>query len=96
MMIQVIGTKKCKETMKALRFLKERGIDFQFVDLKQRCLSPGELKNIAAGVDPADMVDTRSKRYRERGLEFLVYDPLGELEEDPEPVSYTHLRAHET
>ena len=36
MNIQIFGTKKCNDTKKAERFFKERGIKFQFVDMKEK------------------------------------------------------------
>ena len=36
MNIQIFGTKKCNETKKAERFFKERGIKYQFVDMKKK------------------------------------------------------------
>jgi len=96
MKLQVIGTKKCKETMKVVRFLKERRVDFQFVDLNQRKLSPGELDNIAERLGPEMMINKNSKQYKERGLEYMVFDPLKELAEDPRllrtPVIRTEKR----
>lgn len=82
-MIQIIGTKKCKGTMKALRFLKERGIDHQFVDLAQRNLSRGELEHVAQHLGADNLLDRESKDFKKRGMEYLVYDPLEELEENP-------------
>ena len=38
-MIQIIGRKSCFETKKAMRYLSERGRDFQFVDLSQTGIS---------------------------------------------------------
>ena len=35
MNIQIFGTKKCNDTKKAERFFKERGIKFQFIDMKE-------------------------------------------------------------
>ena len=46
MNIQIIGTKKCKNTKKSFMFFKERGIKYHFVDLNERSLSPGELDKI--------------------------------------------------
>jgi len=91
-MLQVIGTKKCKETMKALRFFKERRIDVQFVDLRQRALSAGELESIAGKIGSEDMIDHDSKHYRERGLNYMVYDPLEELEAHPELLKTPIIR----
>lgn len=51
MNIQIFGTKKCFDTKKAQRYFKERGIKFQFIDLKEKELSKGELRSVcqAAG-----------------------------------------------
>ena len=47
MNIQIFGTKKCNETKKAERFFKERGIKHQFVDIREKGLSKGELNSVA-------------------------------------------------
>ena len=36
MNIQIFGTKKCSDTRKAERFFKERGIKYQFIDMKDQ------------------------------------------------------------
>ena len=46
MNIQIFGTKKCNDTKKAERFFKERRIKFQFIDLKEKALSKGELQSV--------------------------------------------------
>ena len=54
MNIQIFGTKKCNDTKKAERFFKERGIKYQFVDLKEKGMSRGELLSVAqsnGGID---------------------------------------------
>lgn len=47
MNIQIFGTKKCNETKKAQRFFKERGIKFQFIDMKEKGMSKGEFNSVA-------------------------------------------------
>ena len=47
MNIQKIETKKCNETKKAERFFKERGIKYQFVDMKKKGMSKGEFNSVA-------------------------------------------------
>ena len=47
MNIQIFGTKKCNETKKAERFFKERGIKYQFVDMKEKGMSKGEFMSVA-------------------------------------------------
>ena len=60
MNIQIFGTKKSFDTKKAQRWFKERRIRFQFIDLKEKGMSKGELTSVmrAAGgieglIDPA-------------------------------------------
>ena len=50
MNIQIFGTKKSSDTRKAERFFKERGIKFQFVDLKEKGLSKGEFQSVMQAV----------------------------------------------
>ena len=47
MNIQIFGTKKCNNTKKAERFFKERGIKFQFIDMKEKGMSKGEFTSVA-------------------------------------------------
>ncbi len=83
MTIQLIGTKKSKETHKALRYFKERGVAFQFVDLRERSLSPGELDRIAAAAGGYQkLIDTESKAYAQRGMQYMEFDAREELRED--------------
>ncbi len=53
-MIQIFGTKKCNDTKKAERFFKERGIKFQFIDMKEKGMSRGELISVAQVVGGID------------------------------------------
>ena len=48
MNIQIFGTKKCSDTRKTERFFKERGIKYQFIDMKEKGMSKGELTSVAA------------------------------------------------
>lgn len=62
MNIQIFGTKKCAETRKAERFFKERGIKYQFIDLKEKGLSKGEFTSVKQAVGGLDkMIDESSK-----------------------------------
>ena len=49
MNIQIFGTKKCNDTKKAERFFKERGIRYQFIDMKEKGMSKGEFLSVAQG-----------------------------------------------
>lgn len=83
MSIQIIGTKKCRETQKAERFFRERRIQFYFRDLTEKALSAGELENISRKITIDRLIDTESKRYKERGLKFMVFNIEEELLNDP-------------
>ena len=62
MNIQIFGTKKCNDTKKAERFFKERGIKFQFIDMKEKGMSKGELTSVArANGVMMNMIDSEAK-----------------------------------
>ena len=50
MNIQIFGTRKSSDTRKAERFFEERGIKFQFVDLKEKAMSKGEFRSVLQAV----------------------------------------------
>lgn len=83
MNIQVIGTKKCKETQRAERFFKERRIPFHFRDLNEKGLSKGELENITQKINIEDLLDTESKVYKEKGMMYMKFDLSEELLNEP-------------
>lgn len=82
-MIQVFGTKKCKDTNKAIRFFKERRVQFQFVDLNEKDVSKGELNNIRRFIDIEDLIDKNGKEFKKLNLEYMVYDTEEKLLEYP-------------
>jgi arsenate reductase-like glutaredoxin family protein len=79
MNIQIIGTKKCKETQKAERYFKDRRIPFHFRDLTEKGLAKGELDNISRTIQLDDLIDRESKRFKDRGMQFMVFDIEKEL-----------------
>lgn len=50
MNVQIFGTRKCFDTKKAQRYFKERGITFQFIDMKEKGMSKGELNSVKNAV----------------------------------------------
>ena len=50
MNIQIFGTKKCFDTKKAERYFKERGVKYQFIDMKEKGMSQGELNSVKQAV----------------------------------------------
>ena len=50
MNIQILGTKKSFDSKKAERYFKERGIKYQFIDMKEKGMSKGELQSVCQSV----------------------------------------------
>ena len=62
MNIQIFGTKKCFDSKKAERYFKERGIKYQFIDMKEKGMSRGEFNNVKQAVGGMDaLIDTSCK-----------------------------------
>ena len=92
-MIQIIGTKKSKETQKAIRFCLESRIAYQFVDLKDRDLSKREWESIIASTrDKEALIDTDSDYYKKNGYSYREYDPVEEVILHPELLTLPVLR----
>ncbi len=95
MNIQIFGTKKCNDTKKAERFFKERGIKYQFIDLKEKGMSKGELTSVAqvnGGLDA--MIDPAAKD--KDALALLKYiaeeDKLSKLLENQQVIKTPVVR----
>jgi Spx/MgsR family transcriptional regulator len=93
--IQIFGTKKCNDTKKAERFFKERGIRYQFVDLKEKGMSKGELTSVAAangGID--NLVNTDAKDRDAVALFQYIADEdkLEKLMENPQIIRIPVVR----
>jgi arsenate reductase (glutaredoxin) len=85
--VQIFGTRKCRDTQKAVRFFKERRVRIHLVDLAERPASPGELRRFEQKFGAEALLDREGKRFRDRGLHvahlaesrilpLLVDDPL--------------------
>ncbi|MGB0404842.1 MAG: arsenate reductase family protein [Fusobacterium sp.] len=82
-MIQIFGVKNCNDTKKAIRFFKDRKIDIQFINLKEKGISKGELKSIVRIFDIEDLLDREGKEFKKRNLEYYVFDTLELLMDSP-------------
>lgn len=71
MNIQIFGIDKCFDTKKAQRYFKERNIAFQYIDLKQKNLSKGELDNIEKAVGLTELINKKSKDYERLNLDKI-------------------------
>lgn len=62
MNIQIFGTKNSFDTKKAQRWFKERRIKFQFIDLREKEMSKGELRSVAQAAGGIDsLVNPKAK-----------------------------------
>ncbi len=69
--VQIFGVKNSQETRAAERFFKERGTTIHFVDLKQKPMSPGEIRRFIDRFGLAGLVDDQGKAYIDAGLKYL-------------------------
>jgi arsenate reductase-like glutaredoxin family protein len=83
MIIQIFGTRKCRETQKALRFFKERGIQIDFRDLNIKGMSKGELEKLKRFYRLEELIDSDGKEYEKRNLKYINHDIEEELLNDP-------------
>ncbi len=95
MNIQIFGTKKCNDTKKAQRFFKERGIKFQFIDMKEKGMSKGEFNSVAqANGGMEAMIDWDGKD--KDTLAFIKYiaeeDKLEKILENPSVIKTPVVR----
>ncbi|MBX3044379.1 MAG: ArsC family transcriptional regulator [Candidatus Kapabacteria bacterium] len=81
--IQVIGTLKCRETQKVMRFFKERKITPRFLDLYQKGLAKGELENITRSIPIEELIDKESKEFKSKNFQYMVFSPEDVILEYP-------------
>jgi arsenate reductase-like glutaredoxin family protein len=80
MNIQIFGKSKCQDTKKAERYFKERGIKFQSIDVVKFGMSKGEYQSVKSAVGGfGNLVDTQSKEYTEKHIEYLSSDDDKEI-----------------
>lgn len=75
--VQVFGLERDQATRAAIRFFKERRVQFSFVDLRKRAIAPGELRRFVERLGAEALLDQGSRAYREAGLAHLRMDEDG-------------------
>lgn len=85
MAIQIFGTTKCFNTKKAERFFKERNIPVQFINLKEKEISPGEMENIIKGLmknagSPLEVIEMLADKENKDYSKFAYLDDEDKLE----------------
>ena len=95
MNIQIFGTKKCNDTKKAERFFKDRGIKYQFIDMKEKGMSKGEFNAVAAV--NGGMENMINPDFKDKDLLALIQyiapeDKLDKILENPQVIKTPVVR----
>lgn len=94
--VQIFGVKNSQATRAAERFFKERRVTIQLVDLKQKAMSPGEIKRFIDRFGLAGVLDTESSVYVDAGLKYLKMsdaEMLRRIEQEPKLLKLPLVRA---
>jgi arsenate reductase (glutaredoxin) len=84
--VQIFGIKGSQTTRAAERFFKERSITIHFVDLKQKPMSPGEIRRFIERFTLSKIVDTQGKAWIDAGLKYMKMpdaELLAKIEREP-------------
>jgi len=75
--MKVYGIKTCGSVKKALKFFKERGIDYEFVDFKKTPAPCERIEEWLKKVDINTLFNNRGKKYKDLKLKELNLDDEG-------------------
>ena len=76
-MIKVYGIKTCDTVRKALKYLKEKGIDYEFVDFKKSPVGCEKIDEWLKKVPMEKLFNKRGTKYRMLKLKELNLDEAG-------------------
>lgn len=96
MNVQIFGLKKSVATRAAERFFKERRVPIHFVDLKQRPISPGEIRRFIERFGLGGLLDMDEKAAVDAGLKYLKLsdtEMLSRIEREPQLLRLPLIRA---
>jgi len=94
--VQIFGVKNSSATRAAERFFKERRIPLHLVDLKQRPMSPGEIRRFSERFGLPHLLDTEGNSYLDGGLKYLKLSDaelLKRIEAEPKLLRLPLVRA---
>ena len=94
--VQIFGVKNSQATRAAERFFKERRVPVHFVDLKQKPMSPGEIKRFTDRFGIDGLLDRKGNAYAEGGLKYLKTsgaEILARCEREPQLLLLPLVRA---
>ncbi|MCK4442723.1 MAG: arsenate reductase family protein [Sulfurovaceae bacterium] len=79
-MMKIYGIKTCSTVRKALKFIKEKDIDFDFIDYKQESVDEKKIREWLKQVDLKVLFNNRGKKYRDLKLKDLNLDDERKIE----------------
>ena len=94
--VQIFGIRNSQGTRAAERFFKERGWEIHIVDLKQKPMSPGEIKRFIERFGLAALIDTEGPAYADTGLKYMKLsdaDLLERIAREPKLLRLPLVRA---
>ena len=75
----IYGIKTCSTVGKARKFMKEHGIDFDFVDYKVESVGEEKIREWLKQIDINILFNNKGKKYRDLGLKELNLDDEGKI-----------------
>jgi arsenate reductase-like glutaredoxin family protein len=94
--VQIFGTKNSQASRAAERFFKERRVPIQVVDLKQKPMSPGEIKRFIDKFGLRSLCDPEGKPWVDAGLGYMKMSDselLAKIEREPKLLRLPLVRA---
>ena len=75
----IYGIKTCSTVGKARKFMRENGIEFDFVDYKVESVDEEKIREWLKQIDMKLLFNTRGTKYRELKLKELNLDDEGKI-----------------
>ena len=75
--MKVYGIKTCGSVKKALQFLKQKDIAYEFIDLKKEQVGEEKIAQWLEHVEISKLFNSRGTKYRTLGLKELHLDDAG-------------------
>lgn len=94
--VQIFGVRNSQPTRAAERFFKERRIEIQMVDLKQKPMAAGEIRRFVEKFTLWGLLDSEGKPFADAGLKYMrLTDPdiLRKIEREPRLLRLPLVRA---
>jgi len=94
--VQIFGVKSSPASRAAERFFKERRVPIQVVDLKQKPMSPGEIRRFVDKFGLRTLCDTEGKAWIGAGLGYMKMSDselLAKIEREPNLLRLPLVRA---